>query len=160
MAGRVITAAGVKVYIGPSESATRAADATAMAALTPYTLISLTESVGDFGDEAQLVTFTALEDSRVRKTKGPKDAGEMTLTVGRTSADPGQQALIAAEATNNAYAFKVVYPDRLSSGGTDSVDYFWGVVRSKRSNVGGATNVLRRAVAVAIDSQIYEVPAA
>lgn len=154
----VVTASGAKIYIGPA--VTDATDTTGeFAALTPYVEIGLVETLGEFGDEANIVTFTALGDGRVRKTKGARDAGTMALTVAHQPTDAGQAALEAAEATNNKYAFKVVYPDRPNPSGTDSIDYFRALVASKRKNVGGNDNVIRRTYSIALDSPVYTVAA-
>lgn len=154
-AGDVYTATGVKVFIGPVTAAS-VNTASAFAALS-YVEIGLAENLGEFGDEAAAVTFRALADRRVRKAKGGKDAGMMSVTVGDDPADTGQQALIAAEAADSNYAFKVLYPNRLNPTGTDGADYFRGLVMSKRRQVNNADNVVRRVFNVAINSAIYEI---
>ena len=92
-----------------------------------------------------------------RKAKGVRDAGNLALTVARDPSDAGQGALIAAEGTNNKFAFKVTYPDRVTPTGTDSIDYFRALVMSKRNNVGNADNVIRRSFELGIDSAIISV---
>ena len=67
--------------------------------------------------------------------------------------------MIAAEGTNNKFAFKVIYPDRLTPTGTDTIEYFRGLVSSKKGNIGNADNVIRRMFRIAIDSAIVEVRA-
>jgi hypothetical protein len=154
----VKTAAGTKVFI--SAATTEATDTIAeYDALTPWTEVGLVETIGEYGDESAAVTFTSLGDSRVRKGKGARDAGNVTITVGNDPGDAGQAALIAAEGTNFVYAFKVVYPDRKTPAGTDSVEYFRGIVMSKRKAVGDVNAVIRRTFNVAIDSPITEKPA-
>lgn len=153
MAGDVNTASGTKIYIGPaagSETNTLAE----FSALTGYVEIGLVESLGEFGDEASSVPFSSLGDGRVRKSKGVRNAGTLALVCGRDPADPGQDALIAAEATKNKYAFKIVYADRLTPTGDDSVEYFRALVLNKRSNVGNADNIVRRSFSLDIDSEI------
>ncbi len=153
----IVTASGAKIYIGPA--VTSSTDTTAEFAALTYTEIGLAETLGEFGDESNNVNFTALGDARVRKAKGARDAGTLALTVAHDPTDAGQAALEAAEATNNKFAFKVVYPDRPTPNGTDSIDYFRGLVMSKRKNVGSADNVIRRTYSLGIDSQIFTVPA-
>lgn len=157
MAGDIFTASGTKFSIGPS--AGTASSVSEYAALTPYTLVGLIETFGEVGDESSAVTFAAIGDGRTRKAKGARDAGTMTLTVGDDALDAGQLALIAAEGSNVNFAFKMVLPDRSTVSGTDTTLYFRGLVMSKRLNVGGNDNVVRRTFSIGINSQIYEVPA-
>ncbi len=153
--GDIITATGAKIFIGPAvlPSVDTEAEYSALA----WTEVGLVESLGEFGDQSNTVNFASLNDGRNRKAKGIRDAGDLALTVARDPTDPGQDALIAAEATSNKFAFKVVYPDRLTPTGTDGIDYFRALVMSKRSNVGSADNVIRRAFTLGIDSAIVSV---
>lgn len=155
MAGDITTATGARIFIGPAVTTTTDT-ATEYAALT-WTEIGLVESLGEFGDEASVVNFASLNDGRQRKAKGVRDAGNLALTVARDASDPGQDALIAAEATNNKFAFKVTYPDRVTPTGTDGIDYFRALVSSKRNNVGSADSVIRRSFMLGIDSEIVSV---
>lgn len=155
--GDITTASGAKVFIGPVT--TSATDTASEYAALTYTEIGLVETLGEFGDEAASVNFTALNDARVRKAKGSRNAGTLALTIGRDPTDPGQIALEAAQATNFKYAFKVVYPDRPNPTGTDTIEYFRALVMSNRRNVGNADNVIRVAYPLDIDSPITTVPA-
>ncbi len=156
MSGDIVSNIGTRIFIGPVVTATPDTK-TEYEALT-YVEIGLVESLGEFGDESGSGTFTSLNDGRVRKYKNVRDAGNLALTVARDVTDPGQTALVAAEATRNGkYAFKVVYPDRLTENGTDGADYFRALVRSKRNNPGAGGNVLRRSFMIDIDSAIVEV---
>lgn len=158
MAGDVNTASGTKIHIGPA-AGSDVDDVTAFAALTGWVEIGLVESLGEFGDEASSVPFSSLGDGRVRKSKGVRNAGTLALVVGRDPSDAGQDALIAAEATKNKYAFRVTYADRLTPGGTDSIEYFRALVLNKRNNVGNADNIVRRSFSLDIDSEILAVDA-
>jgi hypothetical protein len=153
----VKTAAGTKVFI--SAATTDATDTVAEFDALTWTEIGLVESIGEYGDESAAVTFTTLGDSRVRKGKGARDAGNVAITVGSDPADAGQTALIAAEGTNFIYGFKIVYPDRKTPTGADSTEYFRGIVMSKRKTTGDVNAVIRRTFNVAIDSPVYEKPA-
>lgn len=157
--GEVVTASGSKIEIGPAVAASASDTLAEMQALTGWIPVGLAETLGEFGDEATSVKFSSLSDARVRKAKGVRDAGTMALTVGRDTSDPGQDALVAAEGTNNKYPFKVTYPDRLTPNGTDSIEYFRALVLSKRTNIGGADNIIRRSFSLDIDSEIFAVDA-
>ena len=151
----VFTASGTKVFIGPPVTATPA-NAAAYAALS-WVEIGMIESVGEFGDEESLVTGAVIGDGRMRKSKGAADAGELPLTMFHAADDAGQAALLAAQATKNNYAFKVELPNKLNPTGTNELQYFKGLVRGKRLNVGQNDNLVRRTVTVAINSAITEV---
>jgi len=146
----IITSSGTRIYIGPAVLAAASDTLAEYQAITPWTEIGLVESIGEFGDSASIVTFAAINDSRMRKQKGTRDAGDLTLTVAHDPADVGQIAVEAAEATSSAYAFKVVLPD---SGGT--IKFFRAFVASQPLNVGGNDNVVRKTYQLAIDSEIF-----
>lgn len=144
---------GTRVYIGP---VTAAATGSAYAALT-WVEIGSVETVGDIGDSAASVTFTGLAAARVRKFKGPRDAGDVAVVCGADPLDTGQIAAIAAEAAKFAYAFKVVLEDSADANDTDSVIYFHAKVMSKNRSIGGASDVLKRTFNLAIDTAPIEV---
>jgi hypothetical protein len=148
------TSAGARVFIGPVNNT--ADDATAYGALT-FVEIDGVETLGEFGDSSQAVTFTSLKDGRVRKFKGAKDAGDITLTCGHDPLDLGQLAIIAAEATKFSYAIKVVLADAADANDTDSTFFFRAKIMSKRLGVGGNNDVTKRNFVLGIDSDIVEV---
>jgi hypothetical protein len=150
-------ATGTRVYIGSSVT-DEPADAAAYAALS-WTEIGDVESIGDFGDDAPIITASTLQDERVFKAKGPRDAGSLAITVLDKPDDTGQIAAIAAEGTRFNYPFKVVLPNRLTTGGADQIEYLIGLVSSKRLNVGDNQNIVRRVFTVAINSKITTVAA-
>jgi hypothetical protein len=97
MAGDIITGTGARVYIGPTVTSTAADSLAEFQALTPWTEIGLVESVGSFGAKSNSVTFAALGDAYMRKQKGIRDAGDLTITVAHDPTDAGQDAVEAAE---------------------------------------------------------------
>lgn len=161
----VNTAAGSTISIAPqtpsfvllmtNPASTDAAIITAAEALT-WTEIGEAEDLGDFGDEASEVTFTALSNRRVRKFKGTYNAGTITCQCGSDPADPGQLAMIAAFETDLDYPFRVALNDKLTVGGTPTILYFVGKVMSKRRNIGNVENVVRQSYPVGINSRIVE----
>lgn len=153
----IFTATGTKIFIGPS--VTNTTDTAAEFAALSWTEIGLVESIGEFGDQASMVTGAVIGDGRMRKAKGARDAGELAISVFHAGDDVGQQALEAAEATYNNYAFKVVLPNRLTVSGTDEIRYFRGLVASKRLNVGGNDNLVKDTYNVAVNSPIVVVAA-
>ena len=148
-----VASTGAKFYIANAAVYSEPANAAAYAALT-WVEVGDPESIGPYGDEAQVITAATLQDSRVFKGKGPNDAGTLELTVLDRPDDTGQQALIAAALALPNYAFKVELPNKLTSGGTNQLDYFIGLVTSQRINVGSAANIIRRTFNIAINSKV------
>ncbi len=151
----IFTATGTKLFVAPS-AATEPANAAAYAGLT-WTEVGFIENIGDYGDQSSAVDFAVLGDGRVRKAKGARHAGALTVTCAHIADDVGQAALVAAEATYNNYPFKVELPNKLTTGGTNELQYFIGLVMSKRLNVGANDNVVRRTFEVGVNSKITEV---
>jgi hypothetical protein len=141
-----------------------AADATdtaaEYAALTPLVAIGFIESIGEFGDSSEDVSANVINEGRTRHAKGTRDAGTCTITCFWNPSDAGQQDLIDAEATSNRYAIKISPRDRLSGGGTDSISYFRGLVRSARRSELSANEPQRIVFDIGIDSAIVYVAAA
>jgi hypothetical protein len=156
----IITASGTTIARGPAVTKAAADTVGEFAALTPYTAVGEVETYGEFGDESSVVTFASVGDGRVRKAKGARDAGVLPLTVAHDPLDAGQAALEAAELTNFEYAFKITLPDAPSDLYTNTIIYFRGVVMSKRKNVGGNDNVVRNTYNIAVNSELFIVPAA
>lgn len=115
------------------------------------------EDLGEHGDTAEEITFTAIGNRRVRKLKGSKNAGTKTITVGRDPLDDGQTALVEAEGTDFNYAFKVIHADARAAGFTDSVEYFGGMVMSKSVNQGQVNTVTRRSFPIGINTPVWSV---
>jgi hypothetical protein len=154
----ISTTAGAKVFIGPVR--TSATDILSeYAALTPWVEIGEVESLGEFGDESTAVTFLSVGDARTRKLKGSRDAGTITLTVGRDPLDAGQIALRAAEKTKFEYAFKVVAADAPDEDYTDTTFYFGALVMSARDSFGGADDVTRTTYSLGINTEVFEATA-
>lgn len=146
---------GTKVFIGPVATSD---DTSTYPSLTGWVEIGEVESVGEFGDSSSPITFTSLSAARVRKRKGARDAGDVSIVCANIPGDPGQEAAIAAEGTKFRYAFKVVAADAQSDDFTDSEFYFGALVMSKRANVGQSNAVNKRTFNLGIDTDIHEVP--
>jgi tail tube protein len=154
----IITASGTVVYIGPQVVETAADTLAEFQALSGWTSIGLIESVGEFGDQNNDVTFSAIGDSRVRHAKGAADAGTMALVCAHDPFDAGQLALETAQQTNLNYAFRVTLPDSPGSPFTNTEIYFRGLVSSRRKNIGTNDNVVRNNYNVLVNSPLYTAP--
>ena len=151
----VNTAAGAKIFIGGTDELTTQADYEAES----WTEVGEAENLGEFGDEAATINFTALRDGRVRKFKGPRDAGTIDVVCGDDPNDTGQLAMVAAEQEIFDYNFRIDFNDAVTVGGAPSRFYFAGKVMSRRLNVGDVQNIVRRTFQVGINTSIIEVPA-
>ena len=158
----VSTTAGARLFIGPVANADTVEamnDAAALAYFEAivsgdWTEVEEVESFGEFGDTSDVATFASVADRRMRKFKTTRDAGTMSVVVGRDPLDEGQIALIAAEATDFNYAFKIVYNDAREETYSPSTDYFVGMVLSRTSNLGSATDITKRTFSIGVNSRI------
>jgi Phage tail tube protein, TTP len=154
----IITASGTQVYIGPQVTDVQADTLIEFQALSGWTPIGLIESVGEFGDQANDVTFAAIGDARIRHAKGARDAGTMALVCAHDPLDPGQAALESAEQTKLNFAFRVTLPDTPGLTFTNTELYFRGLVSSRRKNIGTNDNVVRNNYNVLVNSELFTAP--
>lgn len=86
-------------------------------ALDTYVEIGETETISDFGDQAEDAPFRALADARTRHLKDGADGGMATITMADMPEDPGQVALKAAAVpTNQAeYNLRFQWPNGATS---------------------------------------------
>ena len=152
MAGDIVTASGSKLFIGPAT--TNVTDTLAeFQSITAWTEIGLIENLGELGDEASSVTGAAIGDSRIRKAKGARDAGTMSVICFHDPTDTGQAAVEAAEQTNDNYAFKLIIADG-PPGYSDTTKYFRGLVMGRRQNVGTNDNIIRNTYNIGVNSPL------
>lgn len=151
-------AAGTKIWIGP---ATTASELSEFQAIDEQDWVELgeVENLGEFGDQSQEITFESIGDSRTRRSKGSRDAGVMQIVVGADPQDPGQLAFEEAERTEFEYAIRIEENDAPTPDYSNSVSYFRGLVMSRRKNIGTNNNIVRRTFNVAINTEVFELPA-
>lgn len=146
---------GQKFYIGPI-APTTPVDPTAYAALGSYTQLGNLESVSPFGDSASQITFSDMARQRINKFKGARDGGQVTISAGHDPLDVGQIALIAAEKTQFAYAFKLDLDEQVDAGWSTTLLYFTARVMQARIQPGDANNILKREYVLDVDSSISQ----
>lgn len=147
MATAVHTSIGSTIFVSATLPATY--DQAGYAALS-WTKIGEVTDLGEFGGTYNEVTHTPLETGIVEKFKGSVNYGTLNVQTGRDPDDAGQAILIAAFASYNAYAFKVV-----EQGGT--VNYFAGRVMSNPLAVGNADQITGANYNVSISKPIVQV---
>jgi hypothetical protein len=96
---------------------------------------------GAIGDAAALITTPLIDKQRDVKQKGTRNAGSMQNNFALARSDAGQQAMIAAEATDLNYPFRVVGNDEPAVGTAPapSERMFYGLV-TQAQEAGGAAN--------------------
>jgi opacity protein-like surface antigen len=157
MVARVYATNGTKVYIGPI-AATTVDTVSEFAALSYVEIVGINQ-IGEFGDNANIINFEVIAESRTRKAKGTFNGGALNLTMALDDTDTGQQNLGLAFLNPNGYAIKVEFNDKLTTSGTNTIRYFRGKVTSYRIAAGGANDVVRRLGNIEVDSEIYTVAA-
>ena len=154
----IFATAGSRVFIGqtkdPQSNDFVAADFDGES----WVEIAWLESIGQFGDESAEITFDAIGEGRTQKLKGIRNAGNMELVAGVDHTDPGQQALLAAEALPNDFAFRVDFNDAAVAG-TPSQRFFIGKVMTAREQLDTANNVVKRGGRIGINSNVVRVDA-
>jgi hypothetical protein len=152
------TTAGTKLYIG-SAIPQEAMDQTAYEGIT-YTELGKLETLGEFGETFNEITFNDMSSRRVEKLKGNKNAGNLSVQVAFKKQDAGQVALAAALQSDDDYAFKVEFNDAgTGSPSSPTTLYFYGKVMSRTINVSNSEDVIRVNSTLAINSEILEVAA-
>ena len=141
------TSEGSAVFIGP---VTDGDDIATLEGLT-YVEIGNVESIGEFGPQAQDVSFTPLKGPSVQHLKGAVDNGMLPIVVARDPLDEGQIDLAAASATKFEYSIKIVLADEADANDTPTTFYCRGPVFSARNNVGGANDVTKRTFNVGLN---------
>lgn len=167
MADDVSASSGTRVFIGPEVSLSTFAGMDEAAAVANFeaiiegdwTEINPVESLGEFGDQASQITFVSLKDGRVRKLKGPKDAGTLAIVCGYNGEDEGQLAAKAAEGSPSNFRFRVILNDEPTSEYSPSSFYFAGQVMSRAVNVADANAATKRTFNVGISTPVWEDPA-
>lgn len=160
----LVTTAGSRIYIGPAMAFTGtdlvAGDfpSTGEGAIT-WTEIKGHTDLGSSGDTSELVTSNQIGIRRTRKAKGSRNAGSKTLIMDFDPTDAGQIAILAAEKTDDSYAFKITLDDA-PTGGTPSERYFLAFVMSHEEQLGEANNAVKISAMLEIDSNIVRVAAA
>jgi hypothetical protein len=158
------TNADSKLYISPTSVSVDtinamddAAAVTFFEGINDWIEVEEVEDLGELGDTSESITFTALANARVRKLKGPRDAGTQTIAVGRDPLDDGQEAFIAAEKTKFDFPVKIVLADARTANYSNSILYYAGMVQGAPTNLGNVSNVVRRTFTVGINTAIWEV---
>lgn len=154
---------GARLYISPTTvnpDALQDLDEEALLlffdAIDDWVEVEETENLGDIGDTAEVISFMTINRDRVRKLKGPRDAGQQTVVVGRDPLDDGQEAMIAAEKTDFNYPFRMVLNDARAAEYSNSELFYAGLVSSRPTNLGPNNQVTTRTFNIEINTAVLE----
>lgn len=110
------------------------------------------QQMGDLGESPNVITASLINRDRDKAMKGTRGVVNMENRFTIIDADAGQLACIAAEASDDDYAFRIVFPN-------GSERLFIGVVLTA-SETGGEANTLRMlGVTVGRNSNVVRVAA-
>lgn len=122
--------AGSKLYVCATAQPDEL-DAGEYAALT-WVLVGGVGSIGETGDNTNVLSYDTWDDAVVQKVKGTTNAGDPEIEVARDPDDAGQDILRTAAATNFYYAFKIEGTDKPNASGTPTIRYNRGLVAGPR----------------------------
>jgi len=160
----ISSSAGTKVYIGPEVALSVFAGMNEAAAIANFEAviegdwveIAPVESLGEFGDQANAITFASLGDQRLIKLKGVRDAGTLAIVCGYDAEDAGQLAAVEAEQSPSNFRFRVVLNNEPTSEYSPSTFYFAGQVMSRSVNVADVNAITRRTFNVGLNTTAWE----
>ena len=144
------TSANVTFAVSAATPATY--DSVGFGALT-FTNVGGVTSVGEFGGEAELITYDLLAERVTKKLKGTINYGTIQLEMVLETADAGQLLLEAGAlgaAVDTIHSFKVTLND-------GTIKYFTGVIMGFRPNVGASNNVVSVASNIELDNSVVTV---
>jgi hypothetical protein len=107
----IYATAGSKLYIGGALAMKSADFVESDFTSQTWTEIGGLTGLGKIGDSSEAISVKLVGEARTKKMKGTRDAGTQELVCAADAADAGQAALIAAQATKDSYAFKLVFND-------------------------------------------------
>jgi len=154
----LIAAKGTKLWM--SATAPTPFDVTGYDALT-WTEIGAVESIGEFGPEASIGTYTPLGTGVACKFMGTTDNGELSLTIAKTD-DTSLATYIGKQGDATSTAFKI----ELSNVGTTTPGHtvpakhlrymFMGLVKSAKVSIGTGDDVVKITSSIVLNGAFVE----
>jgi hypothetical protein len=145
------TSAGSKIYIGGVSTGSEN-----LAAYLAKTWVEIgeVESISPFGMTYNEITFTSLSDRLVRKFKGSKNPGTITITAGHDIDNAGQDAIRVAVGSDSDYCFRIALNDY--DGGSPLQDtniFFNGKAMSDTTEVNNVDSITMTTFSVGINTE-------
>lgn len=155
----IFATAGAKLYIGGPLNGPAVTEASFSGQTGLWKEVKSLETIGSVGDVSEEVTSNLIGESRTIKMKGTRNAGTMEVVAAIDYSDEGQLAVLAAEATPNNYAFRLVFNDA-PVGGTPSQRLFVALVISVQEQLDDANSVMKLNLSLGVNSNVVRVLAA
>jgi len=154
----LIASKGTKVYL--STSAVPATESVANYDALTWTEIGLIESVGEFGPDASIGTFTPIGTGVACKFMGTVDNGEVSLSIAKSD-DDGLAILLSKQGDVTSVPMKVELSDTPDASGTGATPrptrfMFPGLVKGSRYSVGTGDDVVKVQSSLVINGTIFE----
>ncbi|WP_127524582.1 hypothetical protein [Mesorhizobium sp. Z1-4] len=144
--------AGSRFYIGGTIADQNSDFAESDFSGQSWTEVDGWETMGDLGEEPNIITTSVINRNRDKAQKGTRQVVTMENRFTIYPDDAGQLACIAAEADDDNYAFRLVFP-------SGAQRLFIGLVVSSRE-IGGTANTPRMLqVNIARNSNVVKVAA-
>jgi hypothetical protein len=155
----IFATAGAKVFIGTALDIKEADFEVTDFTDVTWTEIQKLESMGSLGGMAEALDVTSHGYKQRQRMKGLRSEQTMELIAFIDYTDPGQLALIAAEKTDDHYAFKVTFDDAPTDG-TPSERYFVALVGGLLEVYDTVDTVMKLNSSLWVNSNIVRVDAA
>lgn len=152
----IFATAGSRLFIGTAmddiDTDLVEADFTSMV----WTEIGGLENLGSLGDTSQAVNVSQIDRARDITLKGTRSAGTMEVVASINYQDAGQIAAIAAEKSNAAFGFKLVFNDAPAVGASPkpSERKFAALVMSANEQLDGANDTMKLNISLAVNSNV------
>lgn len=144
----LIASKGTKFYIGPQIPENFDFSASSYAGLE-YTEVGMIESIGEFGPNYNIGSYTPIGTGVACKYMGSADYGEISLTIAKTTTDSGLQALLAHVGNVKSRAFRITLNNAGSGQNASGTNYYFpGLTKSATVNIGTGDDVVRVNVTV------------
>lgn len=111
--------------------------------------VGMVESIGEFGPESSVGSYTPLGTGIACKYLGTTDNGEIALTIAKTTTDSGLAKLIEKQGDQLGVAVKITLSD-------DTTYVFHGLVKSAKVSVGSGEDVVKITTSLVINGSVYE----
>jgi len=151
----LVSSKGTKVFV--SETLPSAYTVAGYDALT-WTEIGMIESVGEFGPDASIGSYTPIGTGVACKYMGTTDNGEISLTLAKTG-DEGLGIIAENQGNVNSFAFKVELNDYGSTtqGHTTPAKctryMFPGLIRAAKISIGTGDDVVKITSAIVLNGE-------
>lgn len=128
-------------------------------AITDWVEVTKIGEVSESGVNTNILNYPTMDTEFTNKGKGISDAGDQTITCRYVADDAGQILMSELAKTNMDYAFKTVWNDQLTAGGTGTTKYDRGIIVGPIVSGGGPEDFHTLTWTCGFQQRYVEVPA-